>query len=311
MCTAIRFNERFFGRTFDFERSFGEEIIVTPRDSVRLGQGINRYGVMGVGVMHEGTPLYFDGVNEWGLCSAALNFPRFAVYNSSSGVGVSASDLNTLVLGLCRSVSEARDMLSHLQIEGAREGLDTTPLHWLMADGRESLAVEPLGSGLCLSDNPVGVLTNSPPLSYHLTRLEDFLALSPANPAATDGVTLYSRGMGSVGLPGGFSSSARFVRGAFLRENCPVDTDGTTGGVGQALDILASVAIPRGAVLSDGGEPVYTRYSAVVDMERPAYYLTTASCRTVRRLRLSDDLRDGDKIRAFPLYSEERILEIG
>jgi choloylglycine hydrolase len=116
--------------------------------------------------------------------------------------------------------------------------------------------------------------------------------------------------MGAIGLPGGFSSSARFVRAAFLRENCTVAVDGTEEGVGRALDVLSSVSLPRGAVLSDEGEPVYTRYSAVMDMESPSYYLTTATCRTVHRLTLSDALRDSSRLHTFPLYREENIAQI-
>ena len=73
MCTAIRFNERYFGRTFDFERSFGESLVVTPREKMKILEARNRYAMMGVGVIFEDTPLYFDGVNEWGLAMAALN----------------------------------------------------------------------------------------------------------------------------------------------------------------------------------------------------------------------------------------------
>jgi choloylglycine hydrolase len=202
-------------------------------------------------------------------------------------------------------------MLSHLSVSGSVAGLPTTPLHWLISDGREAMAVEPLSGGLSLTDDPVGVLTNSPPLSYHMTRLDDFRALSPKNPPAADGVVLYSRGMGAIGLPGGFSSSARFVRAAFLRENCTAAVDGTEEVVGRALDVLSSVSLPRGAVLSDEGEPVYTRYSAVMDMESPSYYLTTATCRTVHRLTLSDALRDECRLHTFPLYREENIAQIG
>ena len=79
MCTAIRFNEKYFARTLDFERSFGEEMLITPRGKMRIGEADNRYAMMGIGVLRSGLPLYFDGVNEWGLSAAALNFPGCAV----------------------------------------------------------------------------------------------------------------------------------------------------------------------------------------------------------------------------------------
>ena len=322
MCTSIRFNERLFGRTFDYERSYGEELIVAPRGRMKIGEAENRYAVMGIGVIVGETPLYFDGVNEWGLCAAALNFPQYAVYGvgKNARAGVSSAHLISLILGFCRSCEEARDMLSHISISvaGADEKTPPTPLHWMLSDPRSSLVVEPLASGLSVRDNPVGVLTNSPRFDYHLARLADLTALSPRNPLAKNAAPLYSRGMGAIGLPGDFSSSSRFLRAAFLKECCDCTSGGggqnkadcTSGGVGQAFDILSSVAIPRGAVLSDGGEAVFTRYSALMDMDSPTYYLTTAACRTVRKATLTDSLCEGEHIVKFPIYREEIIAEI-
>ena len=316
MCTAIRFNDRLFGRTLDFERSFGEELIVTPRGRMKIGEAENRYAIMGVGVKNEATPLYFDGVNEWGLSAAALNFPIFAFYQSDreAKAGVSSAHLIALLLGFCRSVREARDMLSNITItdKGADSKTPPTPQQWIISDPRECAVIESVKEGLKIYDNPLGVLTNSPELPYHLTRLADYSALSPRNPkAAIADLPLCSRGMGAIGLPGDFSSSSRFIRAAFLKENCHFpDSLDPTEDISHAFHILSSVSIPRGAVLTDEGEPTYTRYTALIDMDTPAYYLTTAACRTVRRAELTDSLCEGREIFSFPIYREEVIEEI-
>ncbi len=313
MCTAIRFNDRLFGRTLDFESSFGEQLVITPRGRIRIGEAENRYAIMGVGIKNGDTSLYFDGVNEWGLAAAALNFPRFAVYRDDIGTkaGVSSAGLISMMLGLCRSVDEVRTMLENITVTNASatEEYKTTPLHWTVADQRESLVIESVADGLKLYDNPVGVLTNSPELPYHLTRLEDFGSLSVRNPRSEP--PLYSRGMGAVGLPGDFSSTSRFVRAAFLKENALFsDKDEVAEDIHLALDILASVSIPRGAVISDEGLPVTTRYTAVIDMDRPGYYLTTATCRTVSRCRLSDSLAEAGSIITIPIYKKPIIEEL-
>ncbi len=308
MCTAIRFNDRLFGRTLDVEKSYGEELIVTPRGRMRIGESENRYAIMGIGVMMGDTPLYFDGVNEWGLCAAALNFPGCAVYGGSDKKAeLSSGHLISLILGLCRNCEEARDMLSNIGIsgEGVNGSTPPAPLHWMLSDPRGSLAVEPLADGLSAVENSAGVLANSPELSYQLNRLCDIGHLSAKNPKAD----MYSRGLGAVGLPGDFSSSSRFLRAAFLKENCPI-SDSTAGGVGQALDILASLSIPRGAVLGDNGLPMYTRYTAIVDMAGPAYYLTTSACRAVRSLSLSDPLAQGREIVRYPIYHEQTVEKL-
>lgn len=314
MCTAIKFDERFFGRTLDFERSFGEELIVTPREKIRIGDAKNRYAIMGIGVKNGGTPLYFDGVNEWGLASAALNFPGRAVYHKASDgkTGVPSAHLISLALGFCRSVSEARDMLSKICItdDGADEKTPPTPLHWMIADGRESIVVESVADGLRVYDDPVGVLTNSPEFPYQLTRLADYSALRAENPSESfSGLPLYSRGMGAIGLPGDFSSASRFVRAGFVKENTVTVTD-MLGEISRLFHILSSVAVPPGCVITDEGAPVLTLYTACADLEEPAYYLTAASCRAIRRMKLTDKLSSADRILTFPIYRDEIILDL-
>lgn len=316
MCTAIRFNERYFGRTLDFEKGFGESLVVTPREKMQILESRNRYAMMGVGTIFGGTPLYFDGVNEWGLAAAALNFPGYAVYRptASDGTGIPSGQLISHLLGLCRSVSEAKEMLGKISVTdgSSDEKNPPSPLHWIIADGRESAVVESVAEGLRVVDNPVGVLSNSPPIDYHFTHLADFSCLGARNPENPLGQTKpYSRGMGAIGLPGDFSSSSRFVRAAFLKENCfgKLSCEGVDE-IRRAFSVMSSLSIPIGAVLSDEGLPVFTMYTAIIDMEKPSYYLTTASCRTVLRLALTDSLCDGKEIQSYPIYREENILSV-
>ena len=311
MCTAIRFNERYFGRTLDFERSFGESLVVTPREKMRLLDSHNRYAMMGVGVLEGGVPMYFDGVNEWGLAAAALNFPKYAQYRSEDGVGrgIFAGHLISHVLGLCRSVSEARQMLQKTLITGRVENkeLPATPLHWIIADGRESAVIESVESGLKIYDNPVGVLTNSPELPYHLTRLDDFSYLRAENPEGG----LYSRGLGAVGMPGDYSSTSRFIRAAFLKKQSFGETcSAAVGDMHRAFSLLDAVSVPLGAVITDEGLPAFTIYSAVIDLAEPSYYLTTASCRTIHAISLTDSLLDGREIQSYPIYREEKFISL-
>ena len=312
MCTAIRFNEKYFARTLDFERSFGEEMLITPRGKMRIGEADNRYAMMGIGVLRSGLPLYFDGVNEWGLSAAALNFPGCAVYGSASdGAGVSSSHLISLVLGFCRSVAEAKDMLGKISItdRGADEKTPPTPLHWILADSRECAVVESVKEGLRIYDNPVGVLTNSPELPYHLTRLADISNLQAKNPSVGfSNRPIYSRGMGAVGLPGDFSSASRFLRATFIKENT-VFTDDKTMAVGRLLSSMSAVSVPCGCVITDEGEISHTVYTVLCDLEESTYYLTTASCRAIRKFTLADRLCEERTIVRVPIYDEEIFIE--
>ena len=309
MCTAIRFNSRCFGRTLDFERSFGEQMVVTPRDVMPIMESRNRYAMMGVGVVMDETAMYFDAVNEWGLTAAALNFPGCAVYKSDSDSerGIPSAFFISHILGLCHSVREAVDMLSKVQITDREVGgISPSPLHWIIADGRESVVVESVESGLKIYDNPNGVLTNSPELPYHLTRMQDYAALGVRNPERD----MYSRGMGALGLPGDFSSPSRFVRAAFLRKNCFDRSDNSRGELNRAFSLLGNLSVPVGAMITDEGKTAYTIYSAVVDMERPGYYLTTATCSAISHISLNDKIMNGSEIVTYPIYREEKFIPL-
>ena len=77
--------------------------------------------------------------------------------------------------------------------------------------------------GLQIYENPVGVLTNNPPFSYHLHNLCNYrnLTREPGESRFAPELPLkaWSRGMGAIGLPGDLSSASRFVRAAFTRWN--------------------------------------------------------------------------------------------
>ena len=88
MCTGVRFADEdgnmYFGRNLDWSFSYGEKIVVTPRGyqaPVAFNATVaNPKPVMGVGIIVEGMPMYFDCANDEGLAVAGLNFPGYAQY---------------------------------------------------------------------------------------------------------------------------------------------------------------------------------------------------------------------------------------
>ena len=89
MCTAVTYKTKdfYFGRTLDYEFSYGEEITVTPRNYIfdfrHIGQFKSHYAIIGMAFVSEGYPLYYDAVNEKGLGMAGLNFVGNAAYKAS------------------------------------------------------------------------------------------------------------------------------------------------------------------------------------------------------------------------------------
>lgn len=67
------------------------------------------------------------------------------------------------------------------------------------------------------------MLTNNPPFDKQIFNLNNYMNLSPKSPKNNFSdklnLNMYSRGMGSIGLPGDLSSQSRFVRAAFVKTN--------------------------------------------------------------------------------------------
>ena len=84
MCTAISYvtKDHYFGRNLDMEFSYDETVTITPRNYPFFfaeGTEMRRhYAMIGVAYVVGGYPLYYDAVNEKGLCMAALSFPHEA-----------------------------------------------------------------------------------------------------------------------------------------------------------------------------------------------------------------------------------------
>ena len=234
MCTAATYqtNDFYFGRTLDYESSYGEEIVIVPRQFrlsfLHMGVSAQHYAMIGTAHVAQGYPLFYDAVNEKGLCMAGLNFVGNACYASrpaDHSDNVAQYELIPWILSQCSSTAEAKEKVETLCLLGTpfHEKMPAAQLHWLIADKHQAITVEATAAGIQVYDNPAGVLTNNPPFPEQMFRLNDFLHLSPKQPQNnfSDKLPLqtYSRGMGALGLPGDLSSQSRFVRAAFVRAN--------------------------------------------------------------------------------------------
>lgn len=175
MCTAATYRSQdfYFGRTFDYEFNYGEEVVVTPRNypfQLRHQNALTEhYAMIGIAHMVGDYPLYYDAVNEKGLGMAGLNFAGNAVYRKpkEGRDNIAQFEFIPWILGQCATVQEARTLLAHINLVDTRfsEQFPTSQLHWILADRDEAITIEAVGEGLNIYDNPVGVLTNNPPLT--------------------------------------------------------------------------------------------------------------------------------------------------
>lgn len=320
MCTAISYKtkDHYFGRNLDLEFSYEESITITPRNYPFVFRKEDRmekhYAIIGVAYVHSDYPLYYDAVNEKGLGMASLNFPGNAVYRSEQEgmYNVTPFELIPWVLGMCKSVQEAKELLEKtnlLKVSFNKE-LPLTPLHFMISDKEESIVVEPVKEGLRIFDNPINVLTNNPTFPYHLFHLNNYMNLTkkePVNRFAKElPLEIYSRGMGSIGLPGDMSSASRFVRAAFVKWNS-VDGKNEAESVSQFFHILDSVKQYKGCVQVENGEYEYTVYSVCCNTDKGIYYYKTYHNSSITAVDMHRENLDEQKLVAYPFQWEQQI----
>lgn len=314
MCTAISWNAgcHYFGRNLDLEYSYREAVTVTPRNFPfkfrMLPPRQNHYAIIGIATVELDYPLYYDAVNEKGLCMAGLNFPGLAVYRSQipDRDNVASFELIPWLLGICSTVEEAENLLQNINITDTpfSDAFRPTPLHWIIADSSRCIILEPMKDGLHIHENPVGVLTNNPPFDFHLYHLRNHMQVSTA-PAANLfseklNLTPYSNGMGGMGLPGDLSSASRFVRAAFVKLNS-IGGNTEEEAVSQFFHILNAVAMPRGCVQMPEDQYEITLYSCCCNADLGIYYYTTYDNSRICAVDMGRENLDGSKLISYPL----------
>ena len=315
MCTTIA-RGQYFGRNMDLDCGFGERIVITPRGYVfdfrKVAPMPRHYAMIGMAAVLEEYPLYADAVNEMGLCMAGLNFPGNAYYPDQMNTekyNVSPFELIPWVLGQCANIAEAKALMdeTHLISVPFSGSVPLTPLHWHIADKSGSVVLESTASGLCIYDDPVGVLTNNPPFDFHLVNLSHYANLNNQTPRdeafAHMGTQVTGMGLGAHGLPGDYSSASRFIKAAWL--NRFADMENENGAIAQMLHILSALSPVKGAVLTADGKSHYTTYTACMDAENGVYYYKTYFDTRLHAVKLYDYSFDEAQLYQVPLHGEE------
>ncbi|MBQ9122879.1 MAG: choloylglycine hydrolase [Lachnospiraceae bacterium] len=330
MCTAVSYKSdyHYFGRNLDLEYRYQEEITITPRNfslPFRTSKHLNsHYAIIGMAYVAHNYPLYYDATNEMGLSMAGLNFPGNAFYPEyrSDKDNITPFELIPWILGLCSSITEATTLLNRLNIVNLsfNPSLPLSPLHWMISDSTSSLVVESTKEGLKYYENPIKVLTNNPTFDLQLFNLNNYIGLSskqPDDPSPfSHPLSLYSRGLGALGLPGDYSSQSRFVKAAFVR-CCCMDYQNKTAerfslqkeedSLSQFFHILSSVSTPKGCVEVDSEKYQYTIYSSCCNTDLGIYYYTTYDNPQIQGVNLHHVDLNADTLFRYPLLLQGNI----
>ncbi len=313
MCTAISFktNHHYFGRNLDYEFSYHETVTITPRNYAFnfLEKGVNshHFAMIGMAYVVNDYPLYYDATNEHGLSMAGLNFPSNAYYfpKKDGYDNITPFEFIPWILCQCKTTSDAQKLLEKLNLVKINfsDSLPLSPLHWMISDAEKSIVVESVKDGLKIYDNDFKVLTNNPPFPYHALNVTNYMSLThkdPQNSFAEDlKLTTYSRGMGTLGLPGDYSSSSRFVKAVFVLHNSKCASD-ENASVNQFFHILDAVSQHKGCV-AVGEKFEYTIYSSCCNTDLGIYYYTTYENQQPNAVSLFNENLDSNKLINYQL----------
>lgn len=298
------------GRTMDFQADLDSALEVIPRNThfqELPASGCttcpdfewrNKLGFVAANVY--GVNVAADGLNEAGLSAAWLYLeasqyptPEIGATNFNNSKPVVTS-ICSYILGNFATVDEVQTGLKYVQLAGingqvAQQVLHiaapadgkakTAPLHVSVHDRNgKSLVIEFLNGKTIFHDNPNGVLTNDPPLEEQLELLNKHLNQTTG--------TINSGDL----LPGGYSSTERFVRLSVLNKkvgegyNVPtvhasyVQATEEQRVVSDALHLLNTVVRPP------MGEA--TQWSIVRDHKRRMLYIRSTANQLLRRVSL-------------------------
>ena len=251
MCTSLIYRDTagrvYFGRTLELTINLPYRVVFFPAGFKNTSQikgqtpltYAAKYGFFAVTMpvvlpapganptVSELKPL--EGLNDQGLTFSLLSYPNASGKQPPVPAGksvLSASDLGSWALGQFATVAEVKAalaeqpvMLEALPILGGA----VSPFHYVVHDASgASLVIEFHDGEMRLFDNPVGVMTNGPEFSWHLTNLDNYTYLSNVDRSvATFGslkVMQPDSGIATEGLPASNTSVGRFVRAVYYAQ---------------------------------------------------------------------------------------------
>lgn len=319
MCTSIIFSpkDHYFGRNFDYEISFGQQVTITPRNYNlkfrKMGEIKTHYAMVGIADVAKDYPLYFDAVNEEGLGMAGLAYADNAYYpeEEAGKDNVSPFEFIPWILSQAKNISEAKKLLANINLVNINfaENMPLSPLHWLLADkSGQSIVVEPDKDGVHVYDNPAGVLTNDPAFPKQFFTLNNYQEVSPSVHKNTlaPGLKLdnYSRALASHTLPGGMDSSSRFVRATFAKFHAPTEAKTEEEAVRNYFHILHAVEQPKGLDEVAPSTYEYTIYTDCTNLEKGLFYYTTYNNKQIHQIDMNKENLDSSDLINFEMKDE-------
>ena len=310
MCTGVRFIDNnggmYFGRNLDWSVPYGQKVVVTPRgykySSAFLGEmSMNQGAVIGMAIVEENVPLYFDCANENGLAIAGLNFPGYAKYADAAVDGktnVAAYEFPFWVVANFATVDDVEKALKDVAIvaKPINDKYPVSMLHWIIGDAKRSIVVEYTDKGMEIFHNDVDILTNQPGYAWHQENLRNYMNLFSQMPKEVRWgkakMTAFGSGSLMRGIPGDYYSPSRFVRVAYLNTHYPAKNTEEEN-VSRLFHTLTGVAMIDGAAAMADGAYEKTIYTGGYSAATKTYYYNTYEDPAIQKVVMDDYNLDG------------------
>lgn len=278
---------------------------------------VAEYGYVGIAV--ENDAFIMEGINEAGLAAGLFYFPEYGEYmpykEADKSMCVSDMQFVSWVLSTCTSIDEMLALMPTIRVVGIDPRAST--VHWRVSEesGRQ-VVVEIVNQQVIVYENPLGVLTNSPELTWHLTNLNNYVNLVSGSIYQREIGSLdlraFGGGSGLHGLPGDMTPSSRFVRAAFFQSTAP-RLEKPEHTVVQAFHLLNNFDIPIGIQFTDSDlvpdMPSATQITIATDLKNRRLYYRTMYNSSIRCIDMHTIDFDRVEFQANPLEKsrEEQI----
>ena len=136
----------------------------------------SKFGYVGIAV--EDQNYVMEGINELGLAAGLFYFPDYGEYMpfdpNQKDVTISDMQFVSWVLASFASIDELVEQLDGIRVVGIDPRAST--VHWRVTEpsGRQ-IVIEIMNQHINIHENPLGVLTNSPSLDWHLSNLNNYI----------------------------------------------------------------------------------------------------------------------------------------
>ena len=320
------------GRTLEFGIFLPTSAISVPRNYSFVGNTPKGEGkkwktkYASIGVMIGSDKIILDGINEKGLTCGMFYLPGYASYpettKQNQDISMSTSDFNQWVLSQFKNVDEVKKAIQNGEVAFSKvltPGFppEVQPFHFLISDkSGKSIVVEPINGKLVVSDDPVGVLTNSPTFDWHMTNLKNYVNLRAVNakPITINGETFdaLGQGTGMLGLPGDFTPPSRFIRAVAFSATAIPEKNAQRGAY-QVFHLLNNFDIPVGVTRTVHNGVTYSDYTmltTVRDSQNMKFYYTTYDDQSIKMLDLNKMDKNAKEIKVLSTASKQEYIDV-